>query len=383
MVTGSIQSKKGRLYAVLYIPTGNGHVKQKWVAMGLDTTAGKKVRQNRLDELRLEYSNIINIESVEILFCDYIRKWNEENKANISITTYDGYCHMIEKYMYPYFKEKCISLAELRPIDIESYYQYLQNTCELSGNTALKHHQIIHTSLKYAVINRLLPSNPCESVRRPKKEKTTHDFYNIDELSELMKAFKNDPLETVVYIAVWFGLRREEVLGLKWSNIDIDNNTIHICETVVRAKDNGRIVSVSRNRTKTDSSNRVLAMSDSIRQYFLNIRQKQEKQKNLCGDSYTESDYVCVDALGNPIKPDYVTQRFSKVLKKQGLRHIKFHDLRHSTASYMLSQGYSMKEVQEYLGHSNYNFTADTYVHVDNSAKFSMAQSISDDLGAD
>ena len=380
MVNGSIQEKNGRLYAVLSIPTANGKYKQKWVAMGMKSNESKRKQKERLDEIRLEYSQIICVEAAEIKFCDFIRKWNEETKASKSITTYDGYVHMIDKYVFPYFNERGYTLSELRPCDIDAYYKWLQKDCGLAGNTALKHHQIIHTSLKYAVFNRVLKENPAEFVKRPKKERVEHDFYNAEELKALMTAAKGDPLEHIIFLTILFGLRREEILGLKWCNIDFDKRIIYIRETVVRAKQNGKLVSVSRERTKSETSNRQLRISDKAEKYLKQIQAEQLKQRELCGDCYTITDFVCTDKLGVPTKPDYVTQRFSKVLKKHGLRHIKFHDLRHSSASYMIAQGYSLKDIQEFLGHSNYNFTADTYVHVDDEIKQNMADTISDDL---
>lgn len=123
-------------------------------------------------------------------------------------------------------------------------------------------------------------------------------------------------------------------------------------------------------------------MSQAIEDYLHHVKHEQMKQQALCGNCYNFNDYVCVDKMGEPIKPDYVTHRFSKVLKNNALRHIKFHDLRHSTASYMLANGYNLKQVQELLGHSNYNFTADTYTHIDSKAKQAMADTISNDLKA-
>lgn len=383
MINGSIQEKKGRLYAVLSIPTAGGRYKQKWVSMGMTAKESKRKQKERLDEIRLEYSKIISIDSLEIKFCDFIKKWNEETKDNKSITTYDGYCHMIDKYIYPYFSEKGYKLADLRPCDINAYYKWLQRDCGLSGNTALKHHQIIYTSLKYAVYNRILKENPAETVTRPKRERVEHKFYDINELKELFAAAKDDPLEHVIYLTVLLGLRREEILGLRWCNVDFETNTIHICETVVRAKQDGKIVSVARDKTKTETSNRKLKISPKAKKYLRHIQEIQEQQKDLCGNCYTDSDYVCVDKLGSPIKPDYVTGRFRKVLKKHNLRHIAFHDLRHSAASYMLAQGYSMKDIQEFLGHSNYNFTADTYTHSNDEVKQDMANTIADDLLGD
>ena len=121
-------------------------------------------------------------------------------------------------------------------------------------------------------------------------------------------------------------------------------------------------------------------MSKELESYLYLTKQSQKQQAKFCGDCYHVSDYVCVDKLGEPIKPDYVTHRFAKIIKKNGLRKITFHDLRHSNASYMLASGYSMKAVQELLGHSNYYSTADTYAHFDHSTKQAMIDTISADI---
>lgn len=380
MITGSIQEKKGNLYAVLNIPSANGKTKQKWISMRMKKGAKKKEQVQRFDEIRLKYSNIICIDADKILFCDYIKKWNEETKHGKSITTYDNYVYMIDKYVYPYFMQRQITLLDLKPLDIEQYYNYLQKDCGLSGNTALKHHQIIYTSLKYAVYNRLITQNPADIVKRPKKLKQEHDFYSEEELQKLMQIAKSDRLETVIYLAVWFGLRREEILGLTWNNVDFANKSIKICETVVRGKQDGKITNIHRVETKTKTSNRVLPMSDYTVSYLQELKNRQNEQTKLCGNSYCNNDYVCVDKLGQPIKPDYVTHHFALLLKKNEMRHIKFHDLRHSFASYMLTNGFSLKQIQEMLGHSNYNFTADTYTHVDLDTKRQMANKITNAL---
>lgn len=382
MINGSIQEKKGNLYAVLSIPTTGGRYKQKWVSMGMKSTAGKRKQKERLDEIRQEYSSIICLEATEILFCDYIKKWNEETKADKSITTYDGYCHMINKYVYPYFLERKLTLDKIDTMDIDCYYQWLQTQCGLSGNTALKHHQIIYTSLKYAVYNRLIRDNPAERVKRPKTVKPQHNFYDVNELTHLMEIVKNDPLESVIYLTIWLGVRRSEILGLKWCNVDFAKHTILICETAVRGKQNGKVVRVEKEKTKSETSNRVLRMSKEMEEYLHSIRQHQMQQQILCGKCYNFNDYICVDDMGEPIKPDYVSHRFKEIIKKNELRHITFHDLRHSTASYYLSKGYSLKDIQELLGHSSYAFTADTYAHVDTSTKQEMADAITRELKA-
>lgn len=127
---------------------------------------------------------------------------------------------------------------------------------------------------------------------------------------------------------------------------------------------------------------RTLPLCPYTYQYFSHLWQCQQTQKQLCGNSYNSHflDFVCVDPMGMLLQPDYITQKFPQVLNKYGLRRIRFHDLRHSCATIMLYLGYSLKDIQTWLGHSNYNFTADTYVHSGIGMHEQMAQSLSEKL---
>lgn len=371
MISGSIQVKKGNCYAVLVIPSSKGKSKVKWVSMGMKATESKRKQKQRLDEIRAEYSGITSAEALETKFCDFIVKWNEETKEDKLITTYDNYCHMIKKYIYPYFFDKGFTLMELRPADIESYYRYLKKL-GLSGKTAVNHHQIIFTSLKYAVLNRIIKENPAEYVKRPKIEKTERETYSADELVNLIEVAKGDVLESVIFLTLLYGLRREEILGLKWENIDFKRHQFRICETVVRGKIDGKWVRVERHATKTATSNRLLPLNQQIETYLQNLRAQQESNRQMCGDCYINSDFVCVNTMGEPINPDYVTHHYSDLLKKSGLKKIRFHDLRHSCASFLYCMGFTSGQIQDWLGHYSESFTKATYIHPDMTFKFEM-----------
>ena len=135
--------------------------------------------------------------------------------------------------------------------------------------------------------------------------------------------------------------------------------------------------------TKTDTSMRTLPLCQYTYGYFLALKHQQEQNRFICGGCYDTRylDFVCVDAMGTLLQPDHVSQRFQKLLEQYGLRHIRFHDLRHSCATIMLYLGYSLKDIQTWLGHSNYNFTADTYIHSAPAAHLQMADSFSQKLG--
>ena len=173
------------------------------------------------------------------------------------------------------------------------------------------------------------------------------------------------------------------MLGLRWSAIDFETGWLHIATTVVKEKEGDRILTVVRdNTTKTSYSNRSLPLCQYTYQYFWNLRQKQQAQMALCGNSYDTRyiDFVCVDDMGTLLQPDYVSQKFQKILEKYQLRHIRFHDLRHSCATIMLYLGYSLKDIQTWLGHSNYGFTADTYIHSAPAAHQQMATTLAENL---
>ena len=194
---------------------------------------------------------------------------------------------------------------------------------------------------------------------------------------------QNDPIAVPIFLASFYGLRRSELLGLRWSAIDFEHGTISISTTVVREKHDDKIqVVIRENTTKSDTSMRTLPLCQYTYQYFAQLRQQQQTNRYLCGSCYDTRylDFVCVNAMGTLLQPDHVSQRFQQLLAQYGLRHIRFHDLRHSCATIMLYLGYNLKDIQTWLGHSNYSFTADTYVQSTPTAHLQMADSFSEKL---
>lgn len=199
----------------------------------------------------------------------------------------------------------------------------------------------------------------------------------------MLNLTQHESIATPIFLSAFYGLRRSEVLGLRWSAIDFANGCITISATVVKEKEGKNIVAVFRdNTTKTDDSMRTLPLCTYTYQYLATLYQKQLQQRALCGGNYNTQylDFVCVDLLGNLLQPDYVSQKFQQLLNYYGLRRISYRYLRHSCATIMLYLGYSMKDIQTWLGHSNYNFTADTYVHSSPVVHAQMADTFSQKL---
>ena len=145
----------------------------------------------------------------------------------------------------------------------------------------------------------------------------------------------------------------------------------------------GKRILVASDTTKTKSSMRTLPLVPFMRERLLALKEEQEENRRLCGRSYIKdyTGYVCVNEIGDLIKPHYVTESFPKLLKANGLRHIRFHDLRHSCASLLLANGVPMKQIQEWLGHSDFSTTANIYAHLDYSSKLTSADAMLNGLG--
>lgn len=216
-----------------------------------------------------------------------------------------------------------------------------------------------------------------DNVERPKSQRYVGAFYSVSELETLFQAVKGDPCEFPVLMAAFYGLRRSEIMGLRWRAIDFESNLITIDHTVVQCMCDGTTITVEKDRTKNQSSCRSMPLVPQYRDLLLRMKVRQECCRKLCGNCYTESEYIFVNDMGEPYQPNYVTQHFKLVLRKNHLRSIRFHDLRHTCASLLLKNGVPMKDIQEWLGHSSYNTTANIYAHLDTSSKNTSASKMS------
>lgn len=182
-------------------------------------------------------------------------------------------------------------------------------------------------ALDYAVQTDLIPNNPAIKVGRPQQEQCIADYYNEEELNNLFKVVKDTTLEIIVYLTAFYGLRRSEVLGIKWSAIDFDNKTITISNKVVTVTDENensktKTKTITKRKTKNKSSYRTLPLLKEIEELLLYTRKMQEYYMSIFKESYNNQfkDFVCVDEMGNLRKPDYISHKFKEILKKNGLR---------------------------------------------------------------
>ena len=247
---------------------------------------------------------------------------------------------MLDKHVYPYFKDLGITVHQVKPNDIQRYYA-IKIDGGLSPNTLIKHHDIIRTALQSAVKQGIVKENVADLVDKPKKQRYVSEYYNRDEINQLYSVVKGTPIEVPVLLTTYFGLRRSETLGLRWNCVDFINKTISIKHKVVRAKINGKLKFLQTDDLKTQSSYRTLPLETQIIDYLISLREKQEEIQRSLGDGYVQEykDYICVNEIGDLLKPDYVSDKFGKIIDKAGMKHIRFHDLRHSCATLLLALG--------------------------------------------
>ena len=374
MVAGHLHEKNGYYYIILNLTDSAGRRKPKWISTGLTIKGNKKRAEQMLMEERRKYANAKAGD--DVLFADFMEQWLEIVKSTVSIPTYSSYVNAVKSIIAPYFRKKKILLRDLQAHDIQMFYQ--EQLQRVKASSVIHYHANIHKALKYAVKNDMIPSNPADKVERPKQDKFYGNFYDRDELNKLFEAVAGTKLELPGLLGAFYGLRRSEIVGLKWSAIDFEQNTITISHTVTSCNLDGKCVIVAKDTTKTKSSRRTLPLVPYFHEKLLAVKAQQERNQKLCGRSYNREflEYICVDDIGDRFKPNYITSQFPKLLERNGFRKIRFHDLRHSCASLLLASGVPMKHIQEWLGHSDFSTTANIYAHLDYSSKLTSASAM-------
>ncbi|MCC8022297.1 MAG: site-specific integrase, partial [Clostridiales bacterium] len=365
-MTGRLTIKNGTYYMILNLKDESGRTRPKWITTRLPERGNKRRAEEMLQEKLMEYGRQEAV-FTSILFSDFLLEWLETMKHNVQQNTLESYYAQMNAREIPYFSRRRIKLADLQPRQLQAFYLHLQDL-GLSANTVIKHHTNIHKALDYAVRMNLIPYNPSERVVLPKRQKYMASYYDAEQVQALLERIKGEDIYPCVFLAAFYGLRRSEVLGLQWGDIDFKNNVITICHTVVQFS-----TIQEKNRTKTESSHRTLPLVPEVADYLHKLKKEQAENRLLLGSGYHVSDYVCRRPDGSLIKPQSLTERFSTLIKKHSLPKIRFHDLRHSAASMLLAAGYSLHEITEWLGHSAIATTSHIYAHLQHKAKGCMS----------
>lgn len=335
-VNGSIVEKNGTWYARLYVTDENGKRKQIWRTTKLPVKNNKRKAEAFLQDLIEQYSKECKTFYSEITVADYFELWLNDIKSEVRPNTYRNYKGNMEKHIIPYFREKGIRLQELKPCDLTAYYKFKNNTNSklekaepLSPRTIQHHHQNISKALNDAVEKGYINFNPDVSSKRPKLKTFNAKFLNQKQINNMLTAIENEIIYLPVLLCSIYGLRRSEVLGIKWSCVDFENNTIHICETLQQSTKELTGESNYTDDTKNASSNRTMPLIPVIKEKLLVQKQWQIENKKEFEELYSDSDFVFTHENGSVMTPNYLTKNFRKIADSLGYYGLRLHDLRH------------------------------------------------------
>ncbi len=325
----------------------------------------KKDAEKRLSELLHQLDNGIFIRPGKTTLSEYLERWVKEYAwPNLSPRTAEGYEHIIRRHLIPALGN--IPLTQIKPEHLQKYYseKLSGGRCDgnggLSARTVRHHHVTLHTALESAVKWGLLVRSPADAVTPPRYQR--HEMHTLDEqeIHTLLEAAKSTSYYTLYYMALYTGMRRSELLALRWSDIDLLTCELSVTRTLHHLRDGSFIY----RQPKTAKSRRMIALSPSTALVLKEYKEKEKTDHLLMGVPLKVSDLVFSHIDGEPLLPDTVTREWIRLTRRVGLPEIRLHDARHTHASLMLKQGIHPKIVSERLGHSSIVITLDTYSHV-------------------
>jgi integrase len=363
------KSGKYRLFASAgQGPGGKRKRLTKTVEARSDREAEKLLAQFVAEVERGQY-----IEPSKITFKEFTERWIKNYaEKNLAPKTLFRYKQMLETRVFPAMGH--LKVEQVRPVHLMEFYANLQEEGvrfdgkkeALSNQTILHHHRLLSTIFNDAVEWEVIPTNPAAKVKPPKVKRKQADFYGEEQMANLFTALGEEDLKhkTLVTLALFTGLRRGELMGLEWSDVDFENNTIIVRRTSQYLPGKGTFTK----DTKTEMSKRTITVPGSVISLLKEYRKQWVENKLKVGDMWQGSNRLFTTWNGKPGHPEWPSQWFSKFIRKHKLPHLTFHGLRHTAATILINQGVPAKNISARLGHSNISTTMDIYGHILKSA---------------
>lgn len=355
-----------------------GKYKQQWVSV----KGTKKDAEKRLGELLHQLDTGTFMKPGKTTLGEYLERWLKDYVVpNLAPKTAEGYEHIIRRHLIPALGG--IPLMQLKPENLQRYYaeKLSKGRCDgegaLSPRTVRHHHVTLHGALESAVKWGLLLRNPADGVSPPRYQRPECHTLSEDDVHTFLEAARQTPYFALFHTALYSGMRRSELLALRWSDIDLLLCQIYVTRTLHHLRD-GDIVFRA---PKTAKGRRMIALSPSAVSILREHKEKQKLDRAMLGIPLKDDDLVFSDLEGRPLLPDTVTHAWIKLVRRIGLKGIRLHDARHSHASLMLKAGTHPKIVQERLGHASIQITLDTYSHVAPGLQEAAAESFDKLLG--
>lgn len=384
-MSGSLQIKENKYYAVLNLKGADGKRRQQWVTLGLDAVKGNKKKAAALLKQCIEqYSLAEHTTQEKVLpsFTDYIEQWLELEQGRIEKSTWESYESYTRRHIIPYFNPLGLTVEKVTVSHIKGYYDFKskggrgdKKAGGLSHASLKNHSKVLKQVLSAAVLEEMTDRNVAQAVPIPRAVQEVDEdkalYLDATQANIVLSAFQGHRIQPILLVTLYYGLRRSEVLGLKWDAVDFDKNTITVKHVIVKAA-----TVEAKDRTKSKTSRRTFDLLPEVRELLTQIKAEQEANAILFGNEYCETGYIFTWDNGLPYRPDFLTRAFQSQLKKVGLPKMRYHDLRHSTASILYDKGWGLKDIQEWLGHSDIETTGNIYTHITKSRQKMLAKGL-------
>lgn len=360
---GHIRSRgqDGRSWSII-IDLGKdaeGKRKQKWHTFHGTKREAERERTRLLNELNTG----TYVEPTKLTVRQYLDRWLKEYaKSNVSAKTYQTYAEFVRLHLAPALGHH--QLAKLAPLHIQEYYTRALESGRkdgkggLSAQSVLHHHRVLHEALHQAVKWQLLARNPADAVEPPRPASTEMAALDVSETARLLEAAAGTWLHLPILLAVTTGMRRGELLGLRWQDVDLKAGKLTVQQAVEETR-----AGVTFKQPKTQRSRRPIDLPPLLVEALIRHKGEQAQERLLMGAAYQDQGLVIAQPDGQVRRPDNLSHAFLKLTRAHGIK-LRFHDLRHSHASHLLAAGVHLKVVSERLGHSSTRLTLDTYSHL-------------------
>ncbi len=363
-----IQGKSGRLYIVIAQSTVKDGIKKpekKWIATGLTDTPENVKKASEIRKKLLGNKGALTVDR-NISVSDYTDLFLNRKKREISDTTYSSYYYK-SKRIKEYFG--AVKVRDVNEVNVETFLDSLFEKHNVQPRTVKDLKVLLSSIMERAVKEGILVYNPVKEVvinknlaaQYSKEKNVDEEFFSYEEAQFFLSKIKEHALYELFYLTLFFGLRREEILGLRWSAINFKDMTMVINHTVTRGTTINRL-----NTTKTVSSTRQYPLSDEQMDMFYQLKKKEDANRKLFGNGYQDNDYIFKHPDGSLYYPDYPSKVFNKLIKKMPElpQDITFHGLRTSCVSILVHQGMDVKSIQKWVGHADIDTTLRIYAKV-------------------
>ena len=351
-----VKRYKGSYSIVLNLGTdpATGNRKQQWISV----KGTKKVAEKRLAELLHQLDTGMFMKPGKITLADYLKQWLKDYCwANLAPRTAEGYESIVHCHLIPSLGQ--IPLTQLKPEHLQHVYSD-KLAAELSHRTVRYIHVTLHKALQDAVRLGIIVRNPADAVKPPKVQRQEIRTMSESDIHIFLEFAKSTSYYALFFMALFTGMRRSELLALRWSDVDLILCQLSVTRALHQLQDGSRIF----RQPKTAKGRRLISLSPSTTTLLREHREQQEEMRQALGSTLTEDDLIFCHVDGKPLLPNSVSHAWTKLARRTGLKGIRLHDARHTHASLMLKQGIHPKIVQERLGHASIQITLDTYSHV-------------------